>query len=57
MRILFSSTKGLGHFRPLVPYAMAARVRGHSVCFATPDGMDETLKSYGLRAATPVGPE
>ena len=57
MRILFSSTKGLGHFRPLLPYALAARVRGHSVCFATPDGMDETLKSYGLRAATPVGPE
>jgi UDP:flavonoid glycosyltransferase YjiC (YdhE family) len=48
MRILFSSTKGLGHLRPLLPYALAARARGHSVCVATPDGTDQTLKSLRL---------
>ena len=48
MRILFSSTKGLGHLRPLLPYALKAQSRGHSVCVATPDGADRTLKDLGL---------
>lgn len=51
MRILFSSTKAMGHLRPLLPYALAARARGHSVCVAMPDGADEPLKSYGLKHA------
>src|SRR5271166_4058796 len=57
MRVLFSSTKGLGHLRPLLPYALGARARGHSVCVATPERADETLKSLGLERtpfATPA---
>jgi len=28
VRILFSSTRGVGHARPLLPYARAMRARG-----------------------------
>lgn len=51
MRILFSSTMGLGHLRPLLPYALKARSRGHSVCVATPDGAGPTLQGLGLAHA------
>ena len=56
MRILFSSTKGLGHLRPLLPYALKAQSRGHSVCVATPDGAGPTLKGLGLAHAPFAAP-
>ena len=51
MRILFSSTKGLGHLRPLLSYAVTAQSRGHTVCVATPDGAGSTLQDLGLAHA------
>jgi UDP:flavonoid glycosyltransferase YjiC (YdhE family) len=36
MRILFTTTAGLGHFHPLVPLARAAANAGHEVAFACP---------------------
>src|SRR5271166_1302088 len=56
MRILFSSTKGLGHLRSLLPYALKAQSRGHSVCVATPDGAGPTLKGLGLAHAPFAAP-
>ena len=35
MRILFSSTPGEGHVRPLLPLARALAVRGHEIAFST----------------------
>ena len=35
MRVLFSSTSGLGHVLPMVPLAAAMRDRGHDVLWAT----------------------
>jgi UDP:flavonoid glycosyltransferase YjiC (YdhE family) len=37
MRILFSSTRGAGHFGPLVPFARAALDAGHDIVVACPD--------------------
>lgn len=37
MRILFTSTKGTGHARPLFPYIEEFKKRGHEVRFAAPE--------------------
>lgn len=37
MRILFTSTRGDGHIRPLVPYATALAGLGHEILFAAPE--------------------
>ena len=40
MRVLFTSTPGLGHFYPLVPLARAARAAGDEVRIAIgPEGL------------------
>lgn len=62
MKILFSSTPGEGHIRPLLPLARALRARGHDVAFATGAIWRERLEEqgFGFVAAgadviTPVG--
>ena len=34
MRILFTSTAGLGHVHPLLPFVRAAQARGHETRLA-----------------------
>lgn len=51
MRVLFTSTRGLGHLQPLLPYARALVARGHEVVVAAPSEGSEVLQSAGLRHA------
>jgi UDP:flavonoid glycosyltransferase YjiC (YdhE family) len=39
VRVLFASTRGAGHFNPLVPFLDAARRLGHEVLVAGPTGL------------------
>jgi UDP:flavonoid glycosyltransferase YjiC (YdhE family) len=50
VRILVSSTPGLGHIHPLVPVARALQHRGHEVRFATAPAACDTLMRYGFHA-------
>lgn len=47
MRFLFSSTRGSGHFNPLVPYVHACRARGHEVAVAAPEEVAEKVAALG----------
>lgn len=50
MRVLFtSSTRGPGHFHPLVPIARALANAGHEVAVAGPAPLAEALAHLGLR--------
>jgi UDP:flavonoid glycosyltransferase YjiC (YdhE family) len=49
MRILFTSTAGLGHLLPLLPLALAARAAGHDVAVATAPRHAERLTGLGLQ--------
>ncbi len=49
MRLLFTSTAGLGHLLPLLPVARAAADAGHEVTVASPLPDPELLRSLGLR--------
>lgn len=49
MRVLFSSTRMLGHIRPLLPYADALLKHGHDVLVAAPEGAGAALHDAGLR--------
>jgi len=51
MRVLFSSTRGAGHFQPLLPYARALQERGHAVIVAAPASVEEPLRQAGLAHA------
>ncbi|NMO49736.1 glycosyltransferase family 1 protein [Actinoplanes sp. TBRC 11911] len=63
MRLLVSTTAGVGHLRPLLPFASAARDAGHEVLFAAPRSLAAKVESYGYRvmpfddasAAAPMG--
>ncbi len=48
MRILFATTAGLGHFRPLVPFANACRAAGHEVRVAAPGSFEEAVRREGF---------
>ena len=48
MRFLFTSIRGSGHVRPLLPYAHSLRARGHEVRVATPLDAAEMLAAEGL---------
>lgn len=52
MRILVSSTRGMGHLQPLLPYAKALVARGHEVLVAGP----KELRAPLLRAGLPHAP-
>ena len=40
MRVLFASTRGAGHFNPLVPFIEGCRERGHDVLVVGPPDLD-----------------
>jgi UDP:flavonoid glycosyltransferase YjiC (YdhE family) len=54
MRILFATTSGTGHFRPLLPFAHAYREAGHDVVVAGPAPVAPLTAREGL-AFRPVG--
>ena len=47
MRILFATTRGAGHFNPLVPFIDAALREGHEVLVAGPDVLADTVERAG----------
>lgn len=55
MRILVSSSPGLGHLLPLLPVARAARERGHEVIVAAGASLAPRVAAAGFEYA-PVGP-
>ena len=48
MRALFSSTRGAGHFNPLVPFARAFERAGHQVLFAGPPELAGPAEGAGF---------
>ena len=50
MRILFTTTAGLGHFHPLAPLAQAAIRAGHEVAFACPKALCPYVEASGFQA-------
>ena len=49
MRVLFASTRGAGHFNPLVPFVESALRAGHEVMVAGPPPLAETVEAAGYR--------
>ena len=47
MRVLFASTRGAGHFNPLVPFAAACLRRGHEVLACGPASLAAAVESAG----------
>lgn len=47
MRILFASTRGTGHFTPLIPLIEAARRTGHEVLVAAPPALAPAVERTG----------
>lgn len=54
MRVLISSTPGIGHVQPMLPLALQLRDRGHDVLWATGRDGCEWVRAAGL-AAAPTG--
>ncbi len=48
MRVLFSTTAGVGHFGPLVPFAHACVEMGHDVRVAAPESFRASVADAGL---------
>jgi UDP:flavonoid glycosyltransferase YjiC (YdhE family) len=51
VRVLFASTRGAGHFTPLVPLAAACAARRHDVAFAGPPELAEPVAQAGFAFA------
>jgi UDP:flavonoid glycosyltransferase YjiC (YdhE family) len=49
MRILFTTTAGIGHLHPLVPLARAAQAAGHQVKVAAPASLGSVLAGRDLQ--------
>ena len=49
MRVLFASTRGAGHYHPLVPFAAACLRAGHEVLVAAPPALAETVEGAGFQ--------
>jgi glycosyltransferase len=49
VRILVSTTAGVGHLRPLLPFAAASAAAGHEVVFAAPRSLAEKVVANGYR--------
>ena len=49
MRVLFASTRGTGHFNPLVPFIEACIRGGHEVMVAGPPPLAATVERAGYR--------
>lgn len=56
LRILFASTRGTGHFSPLLPYAKELSRRGHQVAFAARVELADQIASGGFTHFALVGP-
>ncbi len=54
MRVLISSTPGIGHVIPMLPLALAAHEMGHDVLWATPADAVDLVRAAGVHA-TPAG--
>jgi UDP:flavonoid glycosyltransferase YjiC (YdhE family) len=54
VRVLFSSTSGLGHVQPMLPLATALQAAGHDVRWATGESACGTIAAVGI-TAVPVG--
>ena len=50
MRILFTTSGGMGNFNPLVPLAQALHDRGHHVAFATAAWFGSIVETVGFEA-------
>ncbi len=50
MRILVTSTSGIGHIHPLIPLATELRAAGHDVVWATARQACPTIESLGFRS-------
>ena len=48
MRVLFTSTSGIGHVQPIIPLALATRAQGHDVLFATAHDSCDMIRSTGI---------
>lgn len=48
MRVLFTSTKGTGHARPLLPYIAEFQRIGHDVHFAAPEQLRDMLEKRSI---------
>src|SRR5215213_875649 len=48
MRVLFTSTRGAGHFGPLVPFARACVRAGHNVLVAAPSEAASMVRGAGF---------
>ena len=57
MRLLFTTTQGLGHVMPLLPFARAARAAGHDVLLAGPSPTAAVAASAGLGYAELAWPD
>jgi UDP:flavonoid glycosyltransferase YjiC (YdhE family) len=49
VRVLFASTRGTGHFNPLVPFIEACLRGGHELTVAGPPPLAETVERAGYR--------
>jgi UDP:flavonoid glycosyltransferase YjiC (YdhE family) len=47
VRVLFASTRGVGHFNPLVPFIESALRHGHEVMVAGPPALAPTIEPTG----------
>jgi len=47
VRVLFASTRGVGHFNPLVPFIDSAQRAGHEVLVAGPPALAPTIEPTG----------
>jgi UDP:flavonoid glycosyltransferase YjiC (YdhE family) len=56
MRILFTSTAGLGHFYPLLPMMRAARAAGDEVLVALPPEGTASAEAQGFRSLPTASP-
>ncbi|HYH97949.1 glycosyltransferase [Hyalangium sp.] len=48
MRVLFTTQPGIGHFRPLVPFARALEKAGHAVAFACAASFHPEVRASGF---------
>ena len=49
MRVLLASTRGAGHFNPLLPFARAFERAGHELLFAGPPTLARAVEDAGFR--------
>jgi hypothetical protein len=50
LRVLFTTSGGVGNFNPLVPLALALRDRGHDVAFVAPTRFHPVVAAAGFEA-------